>query len=246
MPVSRSLPTGNAGQFTATHWSVVLAAAGTPSPLAQDALEKLCRTYWRPLYTYICRQGLSVTDAEDLTQEFFSRFLQKHFLADVHPLKGRFRCFLLAALKHFLANEWDRARAEKRGGNVAFVSLDEETEGRGLVESLGGSNPEEAYDREWALAVLDRAMVNLKQEYAAAGKGEWFERLKCFLAGGADPGTYGAVALEMGIAPGTIAVAVHRMRKRYGELLRAVVAGTVDQPAEIEEEMRHLFSVINR
>src|SRR5512140_2591493 len=155
MRVPESLPAPSAGQFTATHWSVVLAAAKTPSTLADDALENLCRTYWQPLYIYVRRQGLPPAEAEDLTQEFFARLVQKRFLADVHPLKGRFRCFLLAALKHFLANEWDRARADKRGGKQTFVSLDTETEKGSLVECIAGSASEDAFDREWALAVLD-------------------------------------------------------------------------------------------
>ncbi len=234
----------SAGHFTATHWSVVLAAARTPSTLAEGALENLCRTYWQPLYTYVRRQGLSPAEAEDLTQEFFARLVQQRFLAEVHPLKGRFRCFLLAALKHFLANEWDRARAEKRGGKHRFISLDNEPESRPLMESLAGSSPEQAFDRQWALDVLDLAMANLKQQYTESGKAEQFEKLKRFLAGGSKPGDYAALAAAMQVPAGTIAVAVHRLRKQYRDSLRAVIAGTVDHPAEIDEEMSYLFRVI--
>src|SRR6185369_4314445 len=172
-----------AGHFTATHWSQVLQAARDQSPQAATALDKLCRTYWFPLYAFVRRQGYGVADAQDLTQEFFARFLKKNFLANVDRDKGKFRSFLLAAMKHFLANEWDRLKAEKRGGRQQFISIDgQETEQRYQLEPASDENPEQIFDRRWALTVLDQALGRLKEQYAADGKEAQFGQLKRFLS----------------------------------------------------------------
>ena len=248
MPISNQETTAvGTGHFSNTHWSVVLLAGQTPSPQVQEALEKLCRTYWYPLYAYVRRQGHGVADAEDLTQEFFSRLLGKNYLASVHPAKGKFRSFLLASLKHFLANEWDRVKAEKRGGRHVFISLDDHTaEDRYSLEPASEANPEIVFEKRWALTVLDQALAQLKDHYTAAGKAGQFEELRKFLSSEATEGAYDPIAARLQMAPGAVAVAVHRLRQHYGELLRAEIAQTVSTPAEIDEEMRHLFNVINQ
>ena len=236
-----------AGQFTPTHWSLVLLARQGESTVGREALEKLCRKYWYPLYAYVRRQGHGVADAQDLTQEFFARLLGRNFLAGVTPEKGKFRSFLLAALKHFLANEWDRVRAEKRGGGQTFLSWDEPSaEDRYSMEPADVSSPELLFEKRWAWTVLDRALQRLKEEHAAEAKQEQFDQLKVFLASEARPGAYAAAASRLGMTPGAVAVAVHRLRQRYGELLRAEVGQTVSTAAEVDEEMRHLFGIINQ
>ena len=233
--------------FARTHWSLVLLAGQAPSPSAQEALERLCRTYWFPLYAYVRRQGPMPEDAKDLTQAFFARFLAKNYLADVHPARGKFRSFLLASLKHFLANEWDRVKAEKRGGKCEIISLDgDAAETRFLREPAVDTALEYAFEQRWAWTVMEQALTRLKEESAAQGKDGQFQRLGAFLSKEASAGIYAAVAAEMGVSPGAVAVAVHRLRQRYGELLRAEIAQTVASPAEVDEEMHHLFEIINR
>ena len=235
------------GHFTATHWSVVLAAGRDASPQAAEALEKLCRSYWFPLYTYVRRKGHNVDDAQDLTQEFFARFLEKNYLASVDRSKGKFRSFLLATLKHFLANEWDRVKSEKRGGGQKFISLDEQdTEYRYQLEPVSDSTPESIFDRRWALTVLDQALARLKDEYVTGNKADQFDQLKKFLSSEANEGAYAAVAAQLQMTPGAVAVAVHRLRQHYGNSLRTEIAQTVSSPADLEDEMRHLFNVINQ
>jgi len=244
--VSPDTTAQGASQFTRTHWSVVLLAAQTPSPEAQAALEKLCETYWYPLYAYLRRQGSAPADAQDLTQEFFARFLEKNFLAKVHPTKGKFRSFLLAALKHFTANEWDRVKAEKRGGKHTFISLDEQSaEDRYAFEPVAELGAEGVYEQRWALTVLDQALLRLREDYAAAAKSAQFEELKQFLSSEAAPGVYAGLGSRLQMAPGAVAVAVHRLRQRYGECLRAEIAETLSDPEDVDDEMRHLFSIIN-
>jgi RNA polymerase sigma-70 factor (ECF subfamily) len=243
---SPGLWTGNdARVFATTHWSVVLAAGANNSAGAAQALERLCRTYWRPLYAYICRRGHGPDDAQDLTQEFFARLLERNDLAWVSPDKGRFRSFLLASLNHFLCNEWDRVRAIKRGSRVTFISIDEESpEHLSLVESIADLPAERAFEKRWAIALLDEAFERLRQESVRAGKADLFDRLKPFLAGEPDPGDYGAVAAQLGWTHGSVAVAVHRLRQRYAELVREEIAHTVAEPGAVEAEMRDLFAAL--
>lgn len=233
--------------FTTTHWSVVLSAGDHESPQAADALERLCRTYWYPLYAYVRRDGSSPEDAQDLTQAFFARFLQKDYLADVRREKGRFRSFLLASLRHFLADERDRSRAIKRGGGRTLLSLDaQDAEGRYLLEPQDELTAEKVFERRWALTVLDSVRVRLREEYARASKAERFAVLESFLPGEQANCTYAQAASRLGIAPGTVKWEVHQLKRRYRELLRAEIAHTVPSSDEIDEEVRHLIAVLSR
>ena len=228
--------------FATTRWTVVLAAGSHSTPSADMALEELCRTYWYPLYAYVRRQGYLREDAQDLTQAFFARFLEKNYLEGLRSEKGRFRAFLLAALKHFLANEWDRARRQKRGGGVANLSLDwQSADTRFGVEPADNLSPDKLYDRTWALTLLERVIVRLRDESAAEGKARSFEQLKPFLMSGkgAIPCAEAALALEM--TESAVRVAVHRLRRRYRELLRQEIAQTLSHPEQVEEEMRALL-----
>ena len=235
---------GRAKWFTTTHWSVVLTARQGASPEADAALERLCRAYWYPLYAYV-RQGHSPHDAQDLTQEFFARLLEKNYLASVDREKGKFRSFLLASLNHFLANERDRANAAKRGGGRVLISLDETVaEDLYRLEPSSNLSPEKDFEKRWAVALLDQAFVKVRDEFVAAGKGQIFERLKMFLADATGCGDYAALTAELGMSANAIAVVVRRMRQRYRELVRAEIANTVASPDEIDDEMGHLFAVL--
>ncbi len=231
--------------FVTTRWSVVLAAREKDSPQSAAALETLCRSYWYPLYAYVRRQGHSPHDAQDLTQEFFARLLQKEYLQAVAREKGKFRTFLLVALKRFLANEWDRARAEKRGGGQAPLSFDAgQAETRYQVEPAATVPAETIYDRRWALTLLEQAMTRLRQEFADAGKAAEFEQLKLCLA--ADKGSipYAEMAAKLGLTEGALRVAIHRLRRRFREVFREEIAHTVSRPEEIEGEVRYLLTVL--
>ena len=232
-------------RFMTTHWSVVLAAGAESSPDATAALETLCRTYWYPLYAYTWRRGYNPHDAQDLTQGFFVRLLARKDLAQVDRQKGRFRSFLLASLQHFLADEWDKASAAKRGGQATTLSLDvPAAEQRYQQEPADELRPEKIYDRRWALTVLDRAQANLKGEFAADGKSDLYEALKIFLSGERTDQTHAQVAVRLGKSSDAIRCAVQRLRHRYGELIRAEVAHTVASPGQIDDEIRHLLAVI--
>lgn len=232
--------------FATTHWSVVLAAGETASPQAAQALEKLCRAYWYPLYAYIRRRGYGEHDAQDLAQGFFARFVEKNYLEAVGRQKGKFRSFLLAALNHFVSDEWDRARAEKRGGGQPFISLDDQTaEDRYRQEPADESSPEKIYERRWALTLLDQVLRQLEAESAATGKRQFFEQLKVFLLEDKGVGSYAETAARLEMTEGALRVAVHRLRQRYGELFRDEIAHTVASPEEIEEEVRHLLRVLS-
>lgn len=232
--------------FATTHWSVVLSARDPASSLSERALEELCRAYWGPLYAYLRRQGRSPHDAQDLTQEFFARLLHKDYLRAVDREKGRFRTFLLVALKRFLADESDRARARKRGGGVPCLSLDAEAaEHRYGAEPVDTLTPERLYERHWALALLDRTMARLRQEFVASGKAEEFAILKTFLTAERDAISYAEVAPQLGLSEGALRVAAHRLRRRYRDLFREEIAHTVADPTEIEEEIRHLMAVLS-
>jgi DNA-directed RNA polymerase specialized sigma24 family protein len=230
--------------FATTHWSLVLAARDRAEPGAGDALASLCALYWYPLYAYVRRRGHGADDAHDLTQEFFARLLAKDFLAGVDRTKGKFRAFLLAAVNHFLANERDRTRAKKRGGGRPVLSLDAaDAEGRYRAEPAGGLTPEQLFERRWALALLGEVMARLRADYEAKGKGRLFDRLRGFLVGEKGAGYRGAVD-ELGLSEGAVKVAVHRLRRRYRELLREEIGRTVATPDEIEEEIRELFAAL--
>jgi RNA polymerase sigma factor (sigma-70 family) len=246
-PTAPDPTSGSAQAFATTHWSVVLTAKqGSPSEAAA-ALEKLCRTYWYPLYAFLRREGRSPHDAQDLAQEFFARLLQGKFLENVGPQKGKFRSFLLAALKHFLCDEWDRARAEKRGGGQAFISLEaHNAEELYLLEPDASVPAEEIFERRWALTLLAQALARLREEFADVGKIREFDHLKVFLSTLTSDGAYDAVAVRLEATVDSVAVKVHRLRQRYGELIRAEIAQTVASPADIEEELRHLFNAVGR
>ncbi len=230
------------GVFATTHWSVVARAGLDGCPEAEQALEALCRAYWYPIYVFVRRDGYSPPDAEDLTQEFFARLLRLKSLASVAPHKGKFRTFLLASLKHLLSDARDKARAAKRGHGQIVLSLDDQdAEQRYLLEPATDASPEVLFDRRWLLALIEQALTRLGNEYADAGKVAQFEGLKEFLQSPAEDGDYDRVAAVPGLNPGAVAVAVHRLRQRYRDLVRAEIAQTVSGPAEMAEELRHLF-----
>lgn len=243
---SASGPPSPEAHFRTTHWSVVLAARDRTSDEAQAALAALCQTYWYPLYAYVRRRGYEPADAEDLTQGFFERLLAKDYLGDLTPGLGRFRSFLLAALKHFLANAWDRGQARKRGGGCVILSLeDQDAERRYEFEPVDHGTPERLFERRWALTVLERVLGRLRGEYAASGKADLFDALKGCLSGGQGDGIYPRIAAQTGLKEGAARVAVHRLRRRYAEALRAEIVETVQDPAEAEDELRHFISVLS-
>ena len=224
----------------------MLAAGQHGSPNAQAALEKLCRTYWHTLYVYVRRQGHTPEDAQDLTQAFFARLLEKNYLEAAEPDKGKFRSFLLIVFKRFLANEWDRANREKRGGGQQVISLDAASaETRYRAEPADAMTPETAFERRWALQLLEDVLNRLEKEYVAAGKGKIFEELHVLLTGEKNQSPYAEIAARLRMSEGTLKVTVHRLRRRYRELLRLEVAHTVASPAEIDGEIRHLFAAIS-
>jgi RNA polymerase sigma-70 factor (ECF subfamily) len=233
-----------AARFATTRWALVRAARDASAPEGREALASLCAIYWYPLYAFIRRQGHDAEQAQDLTQELFARLLEKDGLASVDQSKGRFRLFLLAACRHLLSNERDRARARKRGGGRPTLSIDaaagEERYGR---EPAHGETPERLFERRWALALLGQVLARLRDEHEAAGKGPLFEGLKGHLAGEGE-GTYAEAAARLGLSEGAVKVAVHRLRQRYRELLREEIAHTVAGPAEVEDEVRALFAAL--
>ena len=238
---------GEVGQpvFATTHWSVVLAAANEATPEAAVALERLCRTYWYPLYAYVRREGYRPADAQDLTQGFFAQLLAHNSLAQVAPEKGRFRSFLLASMRHFVSDQRDRARAVKRGGGAEVLSLDaQEAEDRYRLEPVDSMDAEMLYERRWAMMLLERAVVRLRDEMAVAGKAELFERLKGFVAGEREV-RCGQVAAQSGLSESATKSAVHRLRQRYRELVREEIAHTVADPAEIDTEIRYLIALLS-
>ena len=231
-------------RFTTTHWSVVLLAGQADSPQASEALEKLCRIYWYPLYVYVRRQGNSPEDAQDLTQNFFSRLLQKNYFAKADPDRGKFRTFLLRSMKNFLVNEWKRAGRVKRGGDLTFLSFDANVaEDRYATEPANESNPDDAYEQRWAVTLIEHVLATLRREYSAADKARLFEELKGFIWGDKSTASYAEIAGHLNLTEGTVKVAVHRLRQRFRELLRAEVAHTVARPEDIDGELRHLISV---
>ena len=234
------------GLFATTHWSVVLAAGQEASPQSAEALEQLCRAYWYPLYAYVRRRGYNPEDAEDLAQEFFARFLAGNYLVRVDRERAKFRSYLLGALNHFLADAWDHAHRLKRGGGQANQPFDVRSgESRFTLEPVAELTPDRLFDRGWALTVLDQVISRLRQEYEQSGKRRLFDKLSAFLPGDAEADSYGELARELGMTEGTVRVAVHRLRRRYGELFSAEVAHTVSSPAEIHDEMRYLLGAVS-
>ena len=229
-------------RFATTHWSIVVSAGGVRSPEASRSLAILCENYWFPLYAFVRRAGHSAEDAQDLTQEFFVRLLDKHFLAMADSKKGRFRTFLITAVKRFLANEYDRVRAKKRGGGQRIVSL-EGLEVRYCQEPADTLTPERIFERQWALTLLDQVLARLQTEMAAEGKAALFDALKGHLTGSHLAG-YATTAARLGMTEGAVKVAAHRLRQRYRELLREEIAQTVASPDEVEEEIRYLFACL--
>jgi RNA polymerase sigma factor (sigma-70 family) len=226
-------------RFNTTHWSVVLSARSDVSPEARQALDKLCSAYWYPLYAFVRRQGYSPHDAEDLVQEFFSILLRKKYLSSANPERGRFRSFLLASLRHFLANQWDHHRAKKRGGDVRFIPYEDlYLQHQSQTDKL---TPEKLYAKAWALSVLKRTRALLKQEYISRHKEDRFEVLEKFLPGEANPLTYAEVAKRFTLSEVSVRSEVHRLRHRYGALLRNEIAQLVEGPEEVNEELHFLI-----
>ena len=240
MAVKKSQPQRD--RFATTHWSMVVSAGQGHAPEAGRSLAVLCENYWFPLYAFVRRAGHSPDDAQDLTQEFFARLLDKHFLAAADREKGKFRTFLLTAMKRFLANEYDRVRARKRGGGRTIVPL-EGLEARYGREPADAVTPERIFEREWALSLLDQVLRRLQNEMTADGKAALFDALKGHLTG-RQPAGYAATAARLGMSEGAVKVAAHRLRRRYRELLREEIAQTVTSPEEIEEEIRDLFTCL--
>ncbi len=235
----------DAGSFATTHWSVVLTAGKDNDPRAAVALERLCHDYWPPLYAHARHRGYSPEDAQDLTQEFFRRLLGKHWLNAADSRRGRFRSFLLASFNHFLANEWDRAHALKRGGGEPHLPFDTVAAER-LCQVEGNSdlNAEERYERNWALQLLAQVRNRLKEEYRVAGTEARFDFLEQFLPGEDSPMTYAQAAAQLVVPEGTLKSDVHRLKQRYAQLLRKEVAHTVQDPEEVDDELRHLMAVL--
>jgi len=236
---------GSGARFVTTHWSVVLVAGRADSTRSQNALARLCQTYWFPLYAYVRRRGHSPHDAEDLTQEFFARLLERHTLAIADPNRGRFRSFLLSTMNHFLAHEWEKLSAQKRGGGLRILSLDlARAEERYDLEPADNSTPDKLFDKHWATALLEEVLNQLEAEYQQADKAELFASLKQTLTGTGESQPYAILAARLSMNEAAIKVAVHRLRKRYRELLRVEITNIVADPAQAEDELRHLFTAL--
>lgn len=244
---THSIARAGADVFATTHWTVVLAAGQGNSREAETALEELCGTYWFPLYAFVRRQTPSREDAEDLTQAFFARFLEKNYLEKLNSQKGKFRAFLLASLKHFLANEWDRARSQKRGGGALPLSLDwQHADARyRTTEPADTLSPDKLYDRAWAITLLEKVLARLREEHLPPDKARLFEQLRPFLMVGASAIPYADAGAGLNLTEGAVRVAVHRLRRRYRELLREEVAQTISDTSQVAEEMRTLFSAFS-
>jgi RNA polymerase sigma factor (sigma-70 family) len=233
------------GLFATTHWSVVLAAGREESAQAGEALERLCRAYWYPLYAYVRRWGYGPEDAQDLTQEFFARLLAKDYLTRADPHKGRFRSFLLAGLKNLLCDERDKQGRLKRGGRQQVISFDERVaEGRYGLEPVNELTPERLFERSWGATLLERAASRLREEYVAAGKAELYEQLTEFRLDAPEQRPYAEVAAQLGLSESAVKSAIYRLRQRHHELVREEIARTLADPAEVDDEIRYLLGVI--
>lgn len=235
----------DAAHFRTTHWSAVLAAGGSPGPKAAAALESLCRAYWRPVYTHVRRRGHDLEAARDLTQEFFSRLIEGHWLRPADPQRGRFRSFLLRCLSAFLIDEWRRSTAQKRGGGREFFSLDEaREEEQWALEPVENFTPEQAYDRRWAEALIARANARLRATYEAEGQIGRFEALKAYLLGGHEPASYAEAAAQLALTLPAVKSAIYKLRQRYGDAIRAEIVETVSRPEDVEQELSHLLEAL--
>ncbi len=231
--------------FATTHWSVVAEAGQSDSPKAFEALAHLCQTYWYPLYAYVRRKGYAPPDAQDLTQEFFAWLLARNYVGGADRQKGKFRSFLLGTFEHFLAREWRWAHAQKRGGGQTVLSLDEmNAENRYLLEPAHELTPAKMFERRWATTLLEEAMRRLEEECRAGSKAPLFYKVKNLLSGNAGESSYAETALSLTMTEGALKVAVHRLRHRYGELLRLEVAQTLTSAGDVDEELRYLFAVL--
>jgi len=241
---SQTPTTGNAA-FMTTRWSIVRAAGDSAAPKHEQALSTLCETYWFPLYAYLRRNGHDVNEAADHTQAFFARLLDKKYLGQVRPKPGKFRSFLLTALKHFVSNQYKYARAKKRGGGKKILSLNyDQAEDRYALEPATDLSPEKLFEKSWALTVLTRTMERLEEELAARNREKLFEHLRGYVVAEQSAVPYQDLADKLEMSEGTIRVAVHRLRKRCKEILRDEVAQTVTTPDEVEEEIRSLFTAL--
>jgi RNA polymerase sigma factor (sigma-70 family) len=240
-----STPARPQAAFDTTHWSVVLAVSQSDTTRARDALAQLCQTYWYPLYGYVRRRGYSAPDAQDLTQAFFARLLEHHSFASASPELGKFRAYVLTAMKHFLASEWKHRRAQKRGGGSWMLSLDwAVAEARFDLEPATHTSPDKLFEKQWAVTVLQDVLNRLEREYQAEGKTELFAVLKQTLLGLREAQPYAELAVKLGLNESAVKVSVHRLRKRYRDLIRDEIANTLDDPREVEAEMRYLFQVL--
>jgi RNA polymerase sigma-70 factor (ECF subfamily) len=246
VPSQHGQKAGGAAAFATTHWSLVLRAGQDSGSGSDAALEQLCRAYWYPLYAFVRRAGHSPHDAEDLTQAFFAYLLEKRLVAKADSETGRFRSFLIGAFRNFLANEWRHRHAQKRNAAQTVPLETGAVEDRYTQEPADTADPLVLFEKAWAVAVLDQAMAQLASEHTAAGKERLFRELQVFLQGDRGPRTYAAIGTDLGLSEGAVKVAVHRMRLRYRELLRATVANTVADPLEVDAELRHLLHVLNR
>jgi RNA polymerase sigma-70 factor (ECF subfamily) len=232
--------------FTTTRWGIVLDARSEDGDGSAAALAELCQIYWRPLYSFLRRSGRTPDEAQDLTQEFFSRLLAKNYLKSVVPERGKFRSFLLTAFNHFLANEWDRVNRQKRGGGIPHVSLDaQDTENRYLAEPVDTMSPEKAFERRWAMTLVDQTLARLGAEFSARDQTELFEQLKSVLSGETEHFSYAKIADKFNITVVNVKVTVHRLRQRFRELLREEIAQTVSSPQDVDDEVRYLFATLS-
>lgn len=235
------------GRFQTTQWTMVIAAGRNDTVRSQAALGRLCTIYWYPLYAFVRRNGFNSADAQDLTQSFFARLIEKQDLADVSREKGKFRSFLLAAMKNFLANEWDKIKTQKRGGGAQnFTSLDAKSaETRYHLEPADPMTADKIFERNWALTLLDEVLKHVREDYEADGKTALFDALKSTLTGDKNSQPYSEIGAKLGMNEGAVKVAVHRLRHRYRDALRAEIAATVANPEEVDDELRHLFAALS-
>jgi DNA-directed RNA polymerase specialized sigma24 family protein len=242
---SASLANARSPVFGTTHWSIVLSAGDAKSPQAKEALERLCQAYWYPLYAYVRRKGYDADSSQDLIQEFFARLLARNYLSVADRNRGKFRSFLLGSLEHFLAREWTKAHAQKRGGGQTVLTIDGmDAEQRYGLEPAHELTAEKIFDRRWATTLLDQARDRLREECVASHKGKLFSKVESLLSGQKNEAPYADIAASINMSEGAIKVAVHRLRQRYGELIRAELAQTVATREESDEELNHLFSVL--
>lgn len=233
--------------FTTTHWSTVLAAGESPSAGSSAALERLCQTYWQPLYVYARRLGRTPDEAQDLTQAFFARLLEKRYLRAADPERGRFRSFLLTAFKHFVSKEWRHDHALKRGGNVIIAPLEiQRAEETYRLEPADSLTPRDVFEKRWALALLEQVFARLRREYESAGRLPLFEQLKGLLTGDTPGRSHSDIAMQLGMTPGAVKVAVCRLRGRFRDALTEEVAATVESPAQVEEEIGYMLDLMSR